>query len=129
MLRQLEFATFDFKLHQTLYQNKEVRELLDQIRDDIGVIIPPKNTHFENSFSHIFAGGYAAGYYSYKWAEVLSADAFYAFIDNNFDKTIALKYKNEILKKGSSQSMSHLFFNLMNRELDTNALLRLSGIN
>jgi len=129
MLRQVEFALFDFTLHQDLYQKEEVNTLLNNIRKDIAVMIPPSNTRFQNAFSHIFAGGYSAGYYSYKWAEVLSADAFYKFLDDGiFTSDIASKYRNIILAKGGSRSMGILFKELMGRDLDTSALLRLSGI-
>src|SRR3989339_182057 len=81
MLRQLEFSIFDFKLHTELYQGDEVQNLLDSIREESALIKPPSYNKFQNGFSHIFAGGYAAGYYSYKWAEVLSADAFFSVVD------------------------------------------------
>ena len=67
MVRQLEFGLFDFKLHSGLYQADEVQKLLDEIRKEISPLLPPKYNKFQNSFTHIFAGGYAAGYYSYKW--------------------------------------------------------------
>ena len=84
---------------------------------------------FQNGFAHIFAGGYAAGYYSYKWAEVLSADAFYSVVDEGiFDSHTADKYRQIVLACGGSQSMSILFKELMGRDADTNQLLRLNGI-
>lgn len=131
MLRQVEFALFDFKLHQKLYKNEdEVQKLLNEIRDEISVIKAPSYNKFQNGFSHIFGGGYAAGYYSYKWAEVLSADAFYMFIEseNIFNKELALKYKEKILQKGGSKDMSELFFEFAQREPSVDSLLKIDGI-
>lgn len=129
MLRQLEFSLFDFKLHMQLHQGNEVQELLDSVRAQNDLLAIPAYNKFQNSFSHIFSGGYSAGYYSYKWAEVLSADAFYYFVDHGiFDKNIAKKYKEIILAQGASVSMEHLFKAFRGQELDTKALLRLNGI-
>ncbi len=129
MVRQLEFGLFDFKLHLNLYQGDEVQNLLDEIRKEISPLIPPKYNKFQNSFTHIFSGGYSAGYYSYKWAEVLSADLFYQFVDKGiFDKEISSKYRDIVLAKGGTQSMKELFFQLLGREPDETQLLRLSGI-
>jgi len=129
MLRQLEFSLFDFQLHTKLYQAEEVQKLLDKIREKTALIKPPRYNKFQNSFAHIFSGGYAAGYYSYKWAEVLSADAFYAVIDEKiFDSQTAKQYQNLILHRGGSQSMQELFHELMGRDADTSQLLRLNGI-
>jgi oligopeptidase A len=128
-IRQVEFALFDFKLHQKLYDEQGTQELLDNIRDEISVIIPPKYNKFQNGFSHIFAGGYSAGYYSYKWAEVLSADAFYMFINNGiFNKTLANSYKNLILSKGGSVDMDKLFYEFTNKKPDIKSLLKIDGI-
>jgi len=131
MLRQVEFALFDFKLHQKLYTSEEeVQTVLDSIRDDYAAIKPPEYNKFQNGFSHIFAGGYAAGYYSYKWAEVLSADAFYMFIDSGkvLNKELAIKYKDTILKNGGSKDMDKLFFDLANRNPSVDSLLKIDGI-
>jgi oligopeptidase A len=129
MLRQLEFSLFDFQLHTKLYQEEEVQNLLNTIRKKTALIKPPKYNKFQNGFSHIFSGGYAAGYYSYKWAEVLSADAFYAVVDEKiFHSSTAKKYQNIILHRGGSQSMQELFRELMGRDADTSQLLRLNGI-
>jgi len=128
-IRQLEFALFDFKLHQKLYNEVEVQEVLNTIRDEISVIKPPQYNKFQNGFSHIFAGGYAAGYYSYKWAEVLSADAFYLFIENGiFNKELANKYKNIILGEGGSDDMNNLYLRFANKEADIKSLLKIDGI-
>lgn len=129
MLRQLEFSLFDFILHTKLYQKNEVQKLLDSIRETTAIIKPPAYNKFQNGFSHIFAGGYAAGYYSYKWAEVLSADAFFSVVDEGiFGSHTAEKYLEIILKKGGSQSMDMLFKELMQREPNSDNLLRLNGI-
>ncbi len=129
MLRQLEFATFDFKLHMQRYQGEEVQQLLDAVREKTALLKPPSYNKFQNGFSHIFAGGYAAGYYSYKWAEVLSADAYFAIVDQGiFDTQLGKDYLNIILDRGGSVSMRELFKELMGRDPQTQSLLRLSGI-
>ncbi|TKI70204.1 M3 family metallopeptidase [Sulfurimonas crateris] len=129
MLRQLEFSLFDFKLHTKLYQGEDVQNLLDSIREDTALIKPPSYNKFQNGFAHIFAGGYAAGYYSYKWAEVLSADAFFGVVEEGiFDSEIAKKYLHIILEGGGAKSMSTLFKELMGREPNPDSLLRLNGI-
>ena len=130
-VRQIEFALFDFKLHQKLYKTEfEIQELLNSIRDKFSVIKTPEYNKFQNSFSHIFSGGYSAGYYSYKWAEVLSADAFYMFIDsdNVFNKELGIKYKETILSQGGSSDMDKLFFNFAQREPSVDSLLKIDGI-
>ena len=130
MLRQLEFSLFDFKLHMKVHSGEEVQDLLDSIREDTALIKTPSYNKFQNGFSHIFAGGYAAGYYSYKWAEVLSADAFFSVVDEGiFNSPTALEYLNIVLRGGGSKSMSELFRELMKREPDPSNLLRLNGIN
>jgi oligopeptidase A len=129
MLRQLEFSIFDFKLHTKLYQGDEVQTLLDSIRDETTLIKTPSYNKFQNGFAHIFAGGYAAGYYSYKWAEVLSADTFMSVIDEGvFNSKTAKEYLNIILKSGGSKSMEVLFKELMQRDVNPDNLLRLNGI-
>lgn len=129
MLRQLEFSIFDFQLHTKLYQGEEVQNLLNSIREKTALIKPPKYNKFQNGFAHIFAGGYAAGYYSYKWAEVLSADLFYKVVDEGiFNSQTAQKYLKTILHKGGSKSMRTLYKELMGREADISQLLRLNGI-
>ncbi|MCK4975105.1 MAG: M3 family peptidase, partial [Sulfurimonas sp.] len=129
MLRQLEFSIFDFQLHTKLYQGDEVQNLLDSIRKETALIKTPEYNKFQNGFAHIFAGGYAAGYYSYKWAEVLSADAFFSVVDEGiFDSKTAEKYLNIILNCGGAKSMELLFKELMGREANPDNLLRLNGI-
>jgi oligopeptidase A len=129
MLRQLEFSLFDFKLHLKPHQKEEVQALIDNIRERTALIKPPKYNKFQNSFAHIFSGGYAAGYYSYKWAEVLSADTFYSVVDEDiFGSLTAKRYRDIILHSGGAKSMQELFINLMGRDADSSKLLRLNGI-
>ena len=129
MLRQLELSIFDFALHTKLYQGDEVQDVLDSIRKDTALIKSPSYNKFQNGFSHIFAGGYAAGYYSYKWAEVLSADAFFSVVDEGiFNSPTAKAYLDIVLDGGGSKSMQELFYSLMQREPDPDHLLRLNGI-
>jgi len=112
-----------------LHTGDQVQGLLNSIRDEFSLLKPPSYNKFQNGFAHIFAGGYAAGYYSYKWAEVLSADAFFHFVDNGiFNEKISAAYRDIVLGRGGSESMSVLFEKFMGRELDTTGLLRLNGI-
>ncbi len=131
ILRQVEFSLFDLKLHMKLHSGAEVQEILDEVRSKTTLISPPAYNKFQNGFSHIFAGGYSAGYYSYKWAEVLSADAFFACIDENggFDKDKAIGYKKEILSMGSVQSMRELYSSWLGEEPKLDSLFRLYGLN
>jgi oligopeptidase A len=128
MVRQLEFGLFDFKLHRGEFSGDEVQNLLDSIRKELSPLQPPSYNRFQNGFSHIFAGGYSAGYYSYKWAEVLSADLFYAFIDSDFSSELTEKYRELILGMGGTFGMGELYRKLLDREPDVKSLLRLSGI-
>ena len=131
MVRQLEFALFDFRLHMEYGTDKfkGVQALLDEIRQQVAVIIPPAFNQFQNSFTHIFAGGYSAGYYSYKWAEVLSADAFSKFEEEGiFDKQTGKAFLNNILEKGGSARAMDLFKSFRGREPQIDALLRHSGL-
>ncbi len=131
MLRQIEFALFDFLLHTGFDPagNKSVQGLLDDVRTEVAVIIPPAFNTFQNSFSHIFAGGYAAGYYSYKWAEVLSADAYAAFEEAGvFDPETAQAFHDNILSVGGSRDIMAAFRRFRGREPSVNALLKHSGL-
>ncbi len=130
ILRQVEFSLFDFMLHQKCYQGEAVQHLLDSIREKTALLTPPKYNKFQHSFAHIFAGGYAAGYYSYKWAEVLSADAFFSCLDSDgaFDTLRAKGYKAHILAKGGSQEMSQLYHAWLNREARVESLMKLYEI-
>jgi len=131
MVRQLEFSIFDFKLHHEYEIGKtDIQALLDGVRSQVAAITPPSFNRFQHSFSHIFAGGYAAGYYSYKWAEVLSADAFSLFEEQGiFDKATGHQFKETILEQGGSKEPMALFVEFRGREPQVDALLRHSGIN
>ncbi|GGC10384.1 oligopeptidase A [Marinobacterium zhoushanense] len=130
MLRQLEFALFDFRLHGEYEPGKtKVQAVLDSVRDEVAVFQPPRENRFQNGFTHIFAGGYAAGYYSYKWAEVLSADAFSRFEEDGiFNPETGLAFRQAILEQGGSREAMELFVEFRGREPSVDALLRHSGI-
>ena len=131
MVRQLEFATFDFRLHVEYHPawGKSVQELLDSVRCEVAALFPPAFNRFQNQFQHIFAGGYAAGYYSYKWAEVLSADVFSKFEENGiFDRDTGRSFLQNILEKGGSQDPMELFSAFRGREPQIEPLLRHSGM-
>jgi len=130
ILRQVEFSLFDFMLHQNLYQGEEVQNLIDTIRKKTSLLPVPQYNKFQHGFSHIFAGGYAAGYYSYKWAEVLSADAFFSCLDDEdgFNKAHAQGYKTFILANGGSEEMSELYEAWLGRKPDVKSLTRLYEI-
>jgi len=130
ILRQVEFSLFDFNLHKKLYQGDEVQALMNGIRETTALLPVPEYNRFQNGFAHIFAGGYAAGYYSYKWAEVLSADAFYECIDEElgFNQEKADGYLHYILNKGGSEDMSSLYKQWLGREPKVESLLKLYGI-
>ncbi len=131
LARQLEFGLFDFRLHRDYdpARGGRVREILDEARQQVAVIIPPDYNRFANTFTHIFAGGYAAGYYSYKWAEVLSADAFSAFEEQGiFDATTGARFRENILEVGGSRPALASFVAFRGREPRIEPLLRLSGI-
>ncbi|MCP4414571.1 MAG: M3 family metallopeptidase, partial [Gammaproteobacteria bacterium] len=131
MVRQLEFSLFDFRIHLEYDPDKDdfVKSILQSVRDAVSVLHPPEWNRFENSFSHIFAGGYAAGYYSYKWAEVLSADVWSYFEEKGiFDKEAGLRFLNEILSKGGSKEAMALFINFRGREPSVEPLLKQQGI-
>lgn len=131
MVRQLEFSLFDFRLHLEFNpeQDKQVDKILAEVRDQVAVVKPPKFNRFAHSFSHIFAGGYAAGYYSYKWAEVLSADAFSKFEEKGiFDRATGIEFLESILEQGGSREPMELFIQFRGREPEIDALLRHSGI-
>ena len=134
MVRQLEFATFDIQMYMNYTPEFKsssdfIQQTLDKVREQIAVIRPPEYNRFQHSFSHIFAGGYAAGYYSYKWAEVLSADAFSKFEENGiFDRKTGMEFLNNILEQGGSRDPMELFVAFRGREPKIDALLRHSGI-
>jgi len=131
MVRQLEFSMFDFRIHLEYdpVRGGHVYEILEQVRDEVAVIRPPAWNRFPHGFSHIFAGGYAAGYYSYKWAEVLSADAFSLFEERGvFDPETGRAFLENILERGGSRDAAELFRAFRGREPEIDALLRHTGI-
>ena len=131
MLRQIEFALFDFRLHREFHpdQSTSVYDLLESVRAKVAVVRPPLFNRFPHSFSHIFAGGYAAGYFSYKWAEVLSSDAFSLFEERGvFDPETGRRFLETILETGGSQKAMDLFVAFRGREPTVDALLRHSGL-
>ena len=131
MLRQIEFSLFDFRMY---YEYKpelkgSIQKTLDKVRSEVSVLLPPSYNRFQHGFSHIFAGGYAAGYYSYKWAEVLSADAFSLFEEKGiFDSKTGEAFLENVLEKGGTKEPMELFKNFRGREPEIDALLRHSGI-
>ena len=131
LLRQVEFALFDMRLHSgpAPESAQDIQELLDRVRDEVAVIRPPSFNRFQHGFAHIFAGGYAAGYYSYKWAEVLSADAFARFEEEGlFSADVGAAYLQEILEVGASRPALESFKAFRGREPSIDALLRHSGL-
>ena len=131
MVRQLEFSLFDFRIHAEYDPAKggRIYPILNEVRQQVAVIQPPEWSRFAHGFTHIFAGGYAAGYYSYKWAEVLSADAFSMFEENGvLDKTTGRRFLENVLEKGGSEDAMDLFVAFRGREPEIDALLRHSGI-
>jgi oligopeptidase A len=131
MMRQLEFALFDFRLHMEFDPDKGARvlEFAESVREQVSVVRPPEWNRFAHGFSHIFAGGYAAGYYSYKWAEVLSADAFSLFEEKGvFNQEVGRAFRENILEKGGSADPMDLFVAFRGRKPDVEPLLRHSGI-
>ncbi|WP_404464703.1 oligopeptidase A [Vreelandella aquamarina] len=131
MMRQIEFSLFDVRLHHELEapSASDVQALLDDVRSQTSVVPVVDFNRFQNSFSHIFAGGYAAGYYSYKWAEVLSADAWSAFEEAGiFDPTTGQRFREEILEQGGARDAAELFLAFRGREPSVEPLLRHSGI-
>lgn len=131
MLRQLEFSLFDFRLHMAKdgAEPGRVQAILDQVRESVSVLPPPSFNRFQHSFAHIFAGGYAAGYYSYKWAEVLSSDAFSRFEEEGiFSAKTGRDFLHAILEQGGAKEPMELFKQFRGREPKIDALLRHSGI-
>jgi len=131
MVRQLEFALFDFRIHTEYSPERggRILEILREVRRAVAVVPVPEWNRFPNSFGHIFAGGYAAGYYSYKWAEVLAADAFAAFEENGvFDRATAQRFLDAILSRGGSRDALEAFIEFRGRRPDVRALLKQHGI-
>ena len=130
-VRQLEFAIFDMRLHSDFDANgqKTLLQLADEVRRDVAVLSPPSYNRFSNSFSHIFGGGYAAGYYSYKWAEVLSADAYSMFEENGvLNSSVGGRFREEILAAGGSRPALESFVAFRGRKPTIDALLRHNGM-
>jgi len=130
-VRQLEFALFDMHLHHDFdpADAKTPLDLLDEVRSRIAVIIPPAYNRFPHGFSHIFGGGYAAGYYSYKWAEVLSADAYSLFEESGvLNPVVGERFREEILAAGGSRPALESFVAFRGREPNIDALLRHNGM-
>jgi len=133
MLRQLEFSLFDFTMHHSFDPKQDnthyIQQVLDDVRRQYAVVEAADFNRFQHSFGHIFGGGYAAGYYSYKWAEVLSADAFSRFEEEGiFNRKVGNDFLTHILEKGGSQEPSELFETFRGRAPQIEALLRHSGI-
>jgi len=129
MVRQLEFSLFDFLLHSEPGDKVDVQKVLNDVRKEVAVVMPPEFNRFQHSFGHIFAGGYAAGYYSYKWAEVLSADAYSKFEEDGiFNRDTGTSFLENILEMGGSREPMALFVAFRGREPKVDALLRHSGI-
>jgi oligopeptidase A len=130
-LRQIEFSLFDMLMHSNFEAggDKTILQLLDEVRAEVAVLIPPAFHRFPHSFSHIFAGGYAAGYYSYKWAEVLSADAYSLFEENGvLNPDVGARFRSEILAMGGSRGAMQSFTAFRGREPSIDALLRHNGL-
>ncbi|HQX78719.1 MAG TPA: M3 family metallopeptidase, partial [Steroidobacteraceae bacterium] len=130
-MRQIEFALFDFRLHAEYAPARggRVLDTLAEVRREVGVVPAPAWNRFPHSFGHVFAGGYAAGYYSYKWAEVLAADAFAAFEEAGvFDRATAERFLDAILSRGGSRDALEAFIEFRGRKPDITPLLRQHGI-
>ncbi|MFZ2540372.1 MAG: M3 family metallopeptidase [Gallionella sp.] len=130
-LRQIEFSLFDMLMHSNFEAGgaKSILQLLDEVRAEVAVLIPPAFHRFPHSFSHIFSGGYAAGYYSYKWAEVLSADAYSLFEENGvLNPDVGARFRSEILAMGGSRDAMQSFSAFRGREPSIDALLRHNGL-
>jgi oligopeptidase A len=128
-LRQIEFALFDMRLHGEPGAEADVQKVLDEVRAEVAVLIPPAFNRFQHSFSHIFAGGYAAGYYSYKWAELLSADAWSAFEEEGvFNPATGRRFLTEVLEQGGARDAIDNFKAFRGREPRIDALLRHQGM-
>ncbi|PID44593.1 MAG: oligopeptidase A [Proteobacteria bacterium] len=131
MVRQLEFALFDLRVHMNTHINsaKDIQDILNETRKQVAVIPAPEFNRFQNSFTHIFSGGYAAGYYSYKWAEVLSADAFARFEEEGlFSPQVGKEFLSHILQQGGSRPAMQSFVAFRGRKPHVDALLRHNGL-
>jgi oligopeptidase A len=128
-LRQVEFSLLDMRLHGEPGNDERVQAVVDEVRREVAVLMPPAFNRFQHTFSHIFAGGYAAGYYSYKWAELLSADAWSAFEEEGvFNPATGQRFLREILEVGSSRDAIDSFRAFRGRDPRIDALLRHQGM-
>ena len=129
-MRQIEFALFDLRLHRDFDAGKGARvlETLAQVRREVSVMQPPEWNRMPSSFTHVFAGGYAAGYYSYKWAEVLSADAFAAFEETDFAVATGQRFRDTVLANGGAREAMDLFIEFRGRKPSIEPLLKQSGL-
>jgi oligopeptidase A len=131
MIRQLEFALFDFRLHMEFDEQDPIciQRILNEVREKISVIPAPDFNRFQHSFAHIFSGGYAAGYYSYKWAEVMACDIFSLFEEKGiFDSETSKKFKETFLESGGAKDPMDLFTAFRGRKPTVDALLQQNGI-
>jgi oligopeptidase A len=129
-VRQLEFALFDLRIHSEFVPGaSKVLQTLDEVRSQVSVVKPPAFNRFPNSFQHIFSGGYAAGYYSYKWAEVLAADAFSAFEEGGiFNRAVSTRFLSSILEQGGSKDAMDAFVEFRGRKPTIEPLLKQLGL-
>jgi oligopeptidase A len=132
-LRQVEYSLFDMRLHAEPGSQTRINQVLTEVRDEVGVLPPPEFNRFQHTFSHIFSGGYSAGYYSYKWAEVLSADAWSAFEEaapqeGILSPTTGHRYMQTVLEVGGSRPAMESFKAFRGREPRIDALLRHQGM-
>lgn len=129
MLRQIEFSLFDIRLYQNTDETVDIQAVLNHVRKQVAIVEPPSFNRFAHGFSHIFAGGYAAGYYSYKWAEVLSSDAFSRFEDEGvFNPQTGRDFLHHILERGGSEQPMELFKRFRGRKPKIEPLLQHSGL-
>jgi oligopeptidase A len=129
IVRQLEFGIFDLELHQMgPVDSRTVQKTLDSVRRRVAVIEPPAYNKFQNTFGHVFSGGYSAGYYSYMWADSLAADAALAFEGNPFNKELAHKYRDTVLALGGSKDMSEIYVDFLGRSPKADSLLKFHGL-
>ncbi len=129
-VRQIEFSLFDLRLHRDYSPSAggRVLETLNRVRKEVSLLPPPAWNRMPSSFTHVFAGGYAAGYYSYKWAEVLSADAFSAFEESDFAPEVGLRFRDTVLAQGGSREAMDIFVDFRGRSPSIDALLRYAGL-
>jgi oligopeptidase A len=130
LMRQVEFSLFDMLIHNCdPLLESEVQDVLNEVRRKVSPLPPPSYNKFQNGFSHIFSGGYAAGYYSYKWADRLSSDAYCEFMDKGvFNKTLSEKYRDTVLSLGASKDMGSIYQEFLGRQPDISSIFKLLGL-